>query len=127
MLFSSRAEEKVRGKIACSSSCTLEVFIRIQLFESHTKKIERKSAEFSKTASQNADHVLPFNSSLLVRPPYPSPSLRFSYIDMAMLNRAKGDLAVTSKRLIVVVAVPNHVLKVQKGEWQKRVTRRIKS
>ena len=83
MLFSSRAEEKVRGKIAFSFSHTLEVFIRIQLFESHTKKIERKSAEFPKIASQNADHVPPFDSSLLIRSPYPSPSLRFPFIDIA--------------------------------------------
>jgi len=50
-----------------------------------------------------------------------------SHSTSAPVKGAKEGLAVTSKRLIVVVAVPNHVLKVQKGEWQKRVTRRIKS
>jgi len=90
LLFSSRAEEKVRGKIACPFPRTLEVFIRIQLSESHTKKIERKSTEFPKTASQNADHVPLSDPSLLIRSPYPSPSLRFPFIDMATWGSVVG-------------------------------------
>jgi len=39
--------------------------------------------EFSKIASQNAGHVPPSNPSLLICSPYPSPSLRFPFIDMA--------------------------------------------
>ena len=65
-------------------SHALEVFIRIQLSKSHTKKIERKSTEFSKTASQNADYVPLSDPSLLIWSPYPSPSLKFPFIDMAM-------------------------------------------
>ena len=76
-------EEKVRGKIACPLPCTLEVFIKIQLSKSHTKKIERKSTEFPKTASQNANHVPPSDLSLLIHSPYPSLSLRFPFIDIA--------------------------------------------
>ena len=40
--------------------------------------------EFPKTASQNADHVPLSNPSLLIHSPYPGPSLRFPFIDMAM-------------------------------------------
>ena len=47
----SRHWEKGRDKVACSFSQTLEVFIRIQLSTSHTKKTERKSTEFPKTTS----------------------------------------------------------------------------
>ena len=68
--------------------------------------------EFSKTASQNADYVPPSDPSFLICSPYPSPSLRFPFIDVATLKGAKGDLATTSKRWKVAVAVPNCVLKV---------------
>jgi len=55
----------------------------MQLFESHTKKIERKLTEFPKTASQNTDHAPPSDLLLLIHSPYPSPFLRFPFIDMA--------------------------------------------
>ena len=84
-LFSSRVEEKVEGKIVCPFPRTLEVFIRIQLSKSHTKKTERKSTEFPKTASQNADHVPLSDPSLLICSPYPGPSLRFPFINVAVL------------------------------------------
>ena len=77
-------EERVGSKIACPFPCTLEVFIRIQLSNSYTKKIERKSMEFSKTASQNADHIPPPDSLLLICFSYPDPSLTLPFIDMAM-------------------------------------------
>ena len=77
-------EKRVGGKITCPFSHALEVFIRIQLFEPHTKKIERKLTEFPKTASQNADHVPPSDPSLLICSPYPGPSLRLPFINVAM-------------------------------------------
>jgi len=40
--------------------------------------------EFPKTASQNADHALPSDPSLIIRSPYLSPSLRFPFIDMTV-------------------------------------------
>ena len=40
--------------------------------------------EFPKTASQNADHVPPFDPLLLIHSPYLGPSLRLSFIDVAM-------------------------------------------
>ena len=60
----------------------IEVFIRVQLSESYTKKIERKLMEFSKTVSQNADHVPPSDPSLLICSSYLGPSLRLSFIGM---------------------------------------------
>ena len=39
--------------------------------------------KFPKTASQNADHVLPSNPSLLICSSYPGPSLRLPFINMA--------------------------------------------
>ena len=66
----SALEQKRRkkgGQIACPFPRTLEVFIRIQLSEPHTKKIERKSTASSKIASKNADHPLhPIPHSLFV-------------------------------------------------------------
>ena len=56
----------------------------MQLSKSHTKKIKRKSTEFPKIASQNADHVPPSDPSLLICSPYLGPSLRFPFFDMAM-------------------------------------------
>jgi len=41
--------------------------------------------ELPKIASQNADYVPLSDLSLLICSPYPSPSLRFPFIDMAML------------------------------------------
>ena len=76
-------DEKVGGKIACPFPRTLEVFIRIQLSESHIKKTKKKSTEFPKTASQNADHVLPSDSSLLICSPYLGSFLRLPFINMA--------------------------------------------
>ena len=63
---------------------TLEVFIRIQWSELHTKKTEKKSTEFPKTVSQNANHVPLSNPSLLIRSPYLGPSLTLPFINMAM-------------------------------------------
>jgi len=40
--------------------------------------------EFPKTASQNADHVPLSDPSLFIHSPYPSPSLKFPFIDMAV-------------------------------------------
>jgi len=39
--------------------------------------------EFPKTASQNADHVLLSNPSLLIHSSYPGPPLRLPFIGMA--------------------------------------------
>ena len=57
--------------------------MRIQLSKSHIKKTERKSMEFPKTASQNADHVPLSDPSLFICSPYLGPSLTLSFIDMA--------------------------------------------
>ena len=83
MLFSSRIEERVGVRLLVPFPCTLEVFIRIQLSESHTKKTERKLTEFPKTASQNADHVPSSDPSFLIHSLYPGPSLRLPFIDVA--------------------------------------------
>jgi len=41
-----------RSETACPFPLTLEVFIRVQLSKSHTKKIERNPTEFPRTANQ---------------------------------------------------------------------------
>jgi len=76
-------EERVGVRLLVPFPHTLEVFIRIQLSESHTKKTERKLTEFPKTASQNADHVPPSNPSFLICFPYLGPSLRLPFINVA--------------------------------------------
>ena len=77
-------EERVGIRLFIPFFCTLEVFVRVQLSESHTKKIERNSMEFSRTASQNADHASPSDPLLLICFFYPGPSLILPVINMAM-------------------------------------------
>ena len=84
MLFSSRAKEKVDVRLFFSFSHTLEVFIRVQLSKSHTRKIERNPTELPRTASQ--EYWLCFSIQSLFHYFFPSlgPSLILSVIDMAM-------------------------------------------
>jgi len=77
-------EKRIGVRLLFSFSCTLEVFIRIQLSDSYTKKIKRKSTEFPGIASQNADHISPPDLLLLIYSPYPGPFLTLPFIDMAM-------------------------------------------
>ena len=76
-------EEKVGVRLLVPFPCTLEVFIRIHMSKSHTKKTERNSTEFPKTASQNADHVPLSDPSLLICSLYLGSFLTLPFINIA--------------------------------------------